>query len=106
MEAKAAALPLTGKEKKRGHGLFVFFAHAGEEHAEQFHALFLHLALEGGDGGGDFGGEQPSPERASTTGAPMLAATQVFRVFSNAALLPVKSVPSQSTKSALAAASL
>ena len=39
-----------------GHGLFVFVAHTGEEHAEQFHALFLHLAAEGGDGGGDFGG--------------------------------------------------
>ena len=38
------------------HGLFVFSGHAGEEHAEQFHSLFLHLALPGHHSGDDFGG--------------------------------------------------
>ena len=37
-------------------GGFVFSGHAGEEHAEQFHGLFLHLALPGHHGGDDFGG--------------------------------------------------
>ena len=35
-------------------GLFVFGGHAGEVHTEYFNALFLHLALEGGDFGHDF----------------------------------------------------
>ena len=54
--SEGGGLAAHGEGEIRGHGLFIFFAHAGEEHAEQFHALFLHLALEGGDGGGDFGG--------------------------------------------------
>ena len=37
------------------HGLFVFSVHAGEEDAQQFHGLFLHLALPGHHGGDDFG---------------------------------------------------